>query len=47
MWSLEKAHLGFGFELCENFRSLYAGMAELADALASGCVTTVQLARRK
>ena len=29
-------HLGFGFEPSKSFKFLYADVAELADALASG-----------
>ena len=44
MWiSVISTHLGFGFEPSKSFKFLYADVAELADALASGSVTTVDL----
>ena len=37
MWiSVISTHLGFGFEPSKSFKFLYADVAELADALASG-----------
>ena len=37
MWiSVISTHLGFGFESSKSFKFLYADVAELADALASG-----------
>ena len=44
MWiSVISTRLGFGFEPSKSFKFLYADVAELADALASGSVTTVDL----
>jgi hypothetical protein len=34
--SVISTHLGFGFEPSKSFKFLYADVAELADALASG-----------
>ena len=44
MWiSVISTRLGFGFEPSKSFKFLYADVAELADALASGSVTIVNL----